>query len=158
MAAQPITRESDSVKGCLRCGEAVPNASRSFCSRRCGALFVNEQRGEVSLETLMDRFWAKVDKTPGHGPRGECWHWTGRVDGRGYGEIKIFGRYKKAHRVALYGTSVMQHDLFACHECDNPRCVRPDHLFPGTSMDNVRDMHAKGRAWRQKGVPKPRRC
>lgn len=36
--------------------------------------------------------------------------------------------------------------LYACHRCDNPACVRPDHLFLGTARDNVADMWAKGRA------------
>lgn len=31
------------------------------------------------------------------------------------------------------------------HECDNPLCVNPDHLMPGTRADNVADMMARGR-------------
>lgn len=33
-----------------------------------------------------------------------------------------------------------------CHHCDVGNCLRPDHLFLGSQIDNVLDMHAKGRA------------
>lgn len=111
----------------------------------CSTTCMNIARTDHSPETLLKRFWAKVDKSPGHGPEGECWLWTARVDGRGYGEIKVSGQYKKAHRIALFGPENIQDRRMACHRCDNPRCVRPDHLFAGEAIDNVRDMVAKGR-------------
>jgi hypothetical protein len=39
-------------------------------------------------------------------------------------------------------------DLFVCHRCDNPPCVRLDHLFLGTALDNNRDRAVKGRSAR----------
>ena len=32
-----------------------------------------------------------------------------------------------------------------CHQCDNPLCVRPDHLFLGDDRANLADMRSKGR-------------
>jgi DNA invertase Pin-like site-specific DNA recombinase len=32
-----------------------------------------------------------------------------------------------------------------CHTCDVKNCVRPDHLFVGTSADNKHDAMTKGR-------------
>ncbi len=34
---------------------------------------------------------------------------------------------------------------FACHECDNPKCVNVKHLFIGSQSDNLKDAASKGR-------------
>lgn len=101
----------------------------------------------LSLKTD-ERFWSKVDKTPGLGPLGNCWEWIGHLSTVGYGQFSDeLGRTVHAHRFALQlATSVEQSkDMFACHKCDNQKCCRPDHLFWGTATDNQRDMTFKGR-------------
>jgi len=93
-----------------------------------------------------ERFWEKVDKTPGLGPKGECWEWTGSKDTDGYGLLRVKGKLAKAHRFSyeLHYRPISKGALI-CHDCDNPPCVRPDHFFEGTYLDNMADRNAKGR-------------
>lgn len=89
---------------------------------------------------ILERLWTKVDKS------GECWNWTGRTHRFGYGEITFNGEKQGTHRVAwVLANGPIPTGLSVLHRCDNPRCVRPDHLFLGTQTDNQRDMREKGR-------------
>ena len=92
-------------------------------------------------EKVLERFWPKVRKTD------ECWEWIAGTRGKtGYGSFKIDGEVIDTHRVSwMIHFGPIPEDKFVLHKCDNRKCVRPDHLFLGTQLDNVRDMISKGR-------------
>jgi hypothetical protein len=90
-----------------------------------------------------------VDQSIGQGPNGDCWIWRGAVvPGTGYGQITLACRKLGAHRAAwaLANGYWPQSREQICHTCDNPVCVRPDHLWAGTATSNMHDMIAKGRS------------
>lgn len=93
--------------------------------------------------TLEQRFWDYVSCEPNTG----CWLWDGACDGHGYGQMRMRGGLARlATHVSLemVGRPVPS-GMNACHHCDFPPCVNPDHLFIGTQRDNVNDARAKGR-------------
>ena len=80
---------------------------------------------------------------------GECVVWSGYRHGGRYGRVRTGKTKVGAHRVAwelVHG--LIPAGLFVLHRCDNPPCVRIDHLFLGTPADNMRDMMEKGRSAR----------
>jgi hypothetical protein len=82
-----------------------------------------------------------------------CWEWTGSLrGGSSKGRRTRYGGFTRgkvrvyAHRFAWeLAHGPVPAGLWVLHHCDNPRCVRPDHLFLGDHHDNMRDMMAKGR-------------
>lgn len=78
-----------------------------------------------------------------------CWTWKGYLSKAGYGLFTLDGKRIGAHRASWdlhHGKIPNNHDI--CHECDNPSCVRPDHLAPKPHVFNLADMIAKGRSAR----------
>jgi len=108
---------------CIKCG--IPCTKKyeyAFCSDKC-------------------RFWNYV-KT-----EDLCWIWIGGKNRSGYGKFTMKG-YKNiaAHRASyIIFKGEIPLDLFVCHTCDNPTCVKPDHLWLGTNSDNQQDGIKKGR-------------
>ena len=93
--------------------------------------------GELSIEV---RFIAKVIKTS------TCWLWTGAKTRDGYGHIIYNGRYRKAPQIAweLANGRPFPKELWALHTCNNPGCVNPEHIYPGTARDNHLDAVKSG--------------
>jgi len=95
--------------------------------------------------TLSERFWAKVDKTPGFGPNGDCWKWTAGKSPSGYGIFQYGKGHQRAHRYSWTLHYNDPGDLWVLHKCDSPACVNPHHLFLGTHQDNMNDKVSKNR-------------
>lgn len=76
-----------------------------------------------------------------------CIPWLGTINpSTGYGQFAYRSKRFPAHRaayVAKYGP--IQVGMDACHKCDRRDCVNPDHIFPGTRADNMRDCSEKNR-------------
>lgn len=115
---------------------------------------------DIITDRVVERFWAKVNKK---GPLPHkraikvhpeisgtrCWEWLGHCRTQmGHGGFPINGVVYLAHRVA-YAIINEGWPLFSkknvLHKCDNPKCVRPLHLFLGSQLQNVLDMVIKRR-------------
>ena len=81
----------------------------------------------------------------------KCVEWEFCKSTARYGQVV---RYKEkhakkhlVHRIALehkLGRPIKP-GLHSCHHCDNPPCFNPNHLFEGTHLENMQDMHRKGK-------------
>jgi hypothetical protein len=109
-------------------------------------------RGRDRTEFTMDDFLDRAIPEPNSG----CWLWLGSHVNGGYAKVYLgAGRYMRATRWLLGEIGVsLSNGLLACHKCDNPGCVNPQHLFAGTMKDNILDAKQKNRLYRG-GAHKP---
>lgn len=100
----------------------------------CGSLLIMPFTQTKSAE---ERFFEKVRKTD------SCWFWVGSKLPTGYGRFWDGERVINAHWFLLNPRPIGKQ--VACHKCDNPSCVNPDHIFVGSYSDNAFDCVEKGR-------------
>lgn len=132
-----------SVDGCER-----PIQARGMCDRhyqnatKYGRAI--PRKDWTAPEVIADTGWTVAESG--------CWEWDGSVTEKGYGLINIERQGlvgARVHRV-MYELHVgpIPNGQLIRHRCDNPPCINPDHLEPGTPADNTSDMMERGRHWR----------
>jgi HNH endonuclease len=96
-------------------------------------------------EQLKQKLLSRIVKVDGS-LDSQCWVWTGASDWDGYGKLRWEGKLQMAHRVA-YTCYIgpIPDGLRCCHDCDNPPCINPFHMFLGTDKDNMEDAVRKRR-------------
>lgn len=102
------------------------------------------------------RFWRNINRNgpvPIHRPHlGNCWIWTGAIEGSGYGNFSYRGKNMKASRIMWIETfGPIPDGLQVLHKCDVRSCVRRDHLELGTPKKNMEQREERGRGNQQKG-------
>jgi hypothetical protein len=128
------------------CGKKTPLAKSTARSRGTQKdvplLYIH---GHNRRRNWQDRFWEKVEKTEG------CWFWKGSTNDGGYGTFHLDRGSTLASRVSyVLNVGPIPAGKEILHTCDNPPCVRPDHLVPGTHQDNFDDATNKNRTSRWK--------
>lgn len=139
--APPKLNRKCTIPGCDRAHLAQGYCRAHYTRwRKYGDPLVVRQH-QIHGASLLERFNAYV------GERGSgCWEWTGYRDPNGYGRLNIENVPVLAHRIAWethFGPLTSADHI--CHRCDNPACVRPEHLFKGDHAMNMADKMAKKR-------------
>lgn len=143
-----IKNEGCSVQGC--CAAAC---KRGLCLRHYTRL---RKHGDVHTTMLIRgddsaRFASAyaVDQKSG------CWMWI-KSTREGYGRFWAGGKIHSAH---VYSWGVARGQVPSGfqlnHTCHKRACVNPGHLYPGTQVENMRDMENAGRAVKARGEANP---
>lgn len=108
---------------------------------------VRDKRGENMNEWAQLRSAIEARSMPC--PVTGCWLWFEGAASKGYGVMRWNGKLRYVTRLSLMAyTGELPEGRFACHRCNVPSCVNPDHLYWGSRENNAQDAVSKGRAGR----------
>lgn len=150
-----MKREECSADGChiLAYARALCKLHYSRFTRKGTTTPWEHENKFKKHDTLEEAFFARIDKN-----KFGCWEWNGsRHMKMPYGKLWFKGKCYLAHRISYeIHKGEIPAGMHVMHiVCDNPVCVRPDHLAIGTHLDNMRDCAKKGRTGYKKGIPIP---
>ena len=134
-------------RSCLRCGtefyarkDRVKEGRGLYCCIRCA-------RNAKSVPALAE-ILSETKRV------GDCLELGGPYNSTGRPRRGYDGKYFLMSRLVYqlkHGVKALPKSTLVCHSCDNGKCVNPDHLWLGTTQDNVDDCIKKGRAaWQRK--------
>lgn len=131
------------LTSCESCGKEfekkiaeINRTKHHLCSKKC--------TGEFKQKKNVLRFWEKSEQV------GDCLEWLGFKNNDGYGIQRFRRKLMLAHRVSyILSKGDIPKGLCVLHKCDNPCCVKPEHLWLGTHQDNMDDMDKKGRRYKK---------
>lgn len=157
-AGQPVLRAPrPALTATERRGSIMANAFRTCTVNDCNKYAINgrgwcaghyhrwlnhgDPLAGVAAKGDGARFLGKVLSSE---PRTDCIFWPYGKNGQGYGQLKIEGKSKLAHRVvceAVHGAAPAGKS-YARHLCGNGHlgCVNPRHLAWGSAEQNWQDM------------------
>ena len=91
----------------------------------------------INAQRRFDKHYDKTDS---------CWNYKHRLNQDGYGHIGITVEGKdhtlRAHRYSWIMANKQDWPAdkpVARHSCNNPACVNPEHIIPGTQKENIDD-------------------
>ena len=97
-------------------------------------------------KTIEQRFWDNVSIP--ENAETDCWEWLGYKTSAGYGcisetledgTVKNYGAHRLSYEYHT-GEKLTSDVIIRHYACNNPGCVSPHHILPGTQNDNIQDM------------------